>query len=224
MEWVFDEAQDLSYPYFRGKERPRSLVVGSDPVVVVGMLPDALEKAFIPIRGTDVHVPSRESFFAAGGELPYDIAFVVGFDGVESPLVEVRFTRRPDDGPPLSATMMRTVRLEPLVNQAISEYRTAFRRVSETRVERVSPVERQTVYVTAMERSRGESRRRIGEDSLKRTADIYMRALAERSSPTKAVQEQLRLPNRNVAKKWVKSARKAGYLPPAPGERRAGTI
>jgi len=224
--WSEDEAEawDVAYPYFLGQERPRSVVMGSQSFVGMEMAAEDLEKRFIPIKGTDVYVPARESFYAAGGELPYDIAFVVGFDGIESPLEEVRYSRRPDGGEPVTATKIRTVRLDPLVNQAIGEHRTAYRRQSETLIVRVSPAERQTVYLAAMERSRGESRRRIGDEDLKRTADVYMRALAERSNPTKAVQDQLRLPNRNVAKKWVQRARKAGYLSPAPTERRAGAI
>jgi hypothetical protein len=186
------------------------------------MLPEVLKRRYVAIPGTSVYVPALEPFIAIGGYLPYDVVFVVGFNGVESPVEEVKYSRRPDGGAPVTATVIRSLRLEPLVKQAISENRTAFRRVSDTQVERVTPDERQRIYVPAMERSRGESRRRITDEDLKGVANVYLRALAELKNPTKAVQEEMKLPNRNTAKKWVQASRRAGFLSPALGERRGG--
>jgi hypothetical protein len=221
IEFHLDEHFNLNYPYFKGRQRPRHVVIGSDPIAGIESSPENLESDYVRIRESSLMVPRREAFAAAGGDLPYDVIFIVGFDGIESPVEDVRYLRRPN-GPPVTSTLIRTVRIDPLVKQAISEYRTAYRRKSDTLLVWVGPDERQSVYLTAMDRSVGESRRRITDSDLRRVAKVYLHALADRVNPTEAVEKELRLPNRNTAKKWVQASRRAAFLPPALGERRGG--
>ncbi len=186
------------------------------------MLSEQIKEPSTPIKGTDLWVPAREAYVAFGGDLDYDVVLVIGFDGINSPLLDARFTCRPDRGVPATSTQIRTILLDHLVRKAISENRTAYRHVSPTRLVRVSPEERQASSLHSVTKATGESRRRITDDQLRRVADVYLTTVGERRNPTRAVEEQLRLQNRNVAKKWVQKARAAGFLAPSLGERRWG--
>ena len=218
----WDESVDLDHPAVRSALRPRQVMIGPDPAHGWGMSSELMNEQFVLIRGTDLWVPRREAYIAFGGELPYDVVFEVGFDGVHSPVREVRFRQRPDRPLPVTSALIRTVRLDSLVRRAISENRRAYRLNSEEMLVSVSPEERLTVNLAVAKNRVGEARRRIPDSDLQRVADIYLRAIAERRHPTKAVQDELRLRNRNTAKKWVQRARAEGLLPPAPGPRRGG--
>ena len=219
-----DEEMDLDYPVVRSERRPRQVLIEPDPPIGMEMRSKDLEEKFVLITGTDLWVPRREAYVAFGGDLVFDVVFEVGFDGVQSPVNEVRYRIRPDRRQPVTPALIRTVRLDSLVRRAISENRTAYRRVSEQKLVSVSPDVRLAVYMKAVKRAAGESRRRTPDGELPRAADAYLRAIAERRHPTKAVQEELGLPNRNTAKKRVQSARAEGLLPPAPGPRRGGVL
>jgi len=222
VERYWDEGLDLDYPVVKSERRPRQIMIGPDPIHGWGMSPDEMERTFVVITGTDLWVPRREAYIAFGGELPYDVVFEVGFDGVQSPLREVRLRQRPDRPQPVTSALIRTVKVDSLVRKAISENRTAYRQRPDGMLVSVSPEERLTINVGIVKNKVGEARRRVPVGELRRAADIYLRAIAERRSPTKAVEDELRLPNRNTAKKRVERARAEGFLPPAPGPRRGG--
>ena len=222
VESVFDEGLNLHYPVVRSLQRPRHVLIEPDPAVGMEMGFDELERTCVLIRGTDLWVPAREAYIAFGGDLIYDVVFEVGFDGVQSPVTEVRYRQRPDRPKPVTQALIRTIRLDALVRRAISENRTAYRRSAPHRLVSVSPEERQAVYLPVIGMAVGEARRRIPDSELQRVAEIYIRAMSELRKPTKAVQEELRLPSRDAAKKRVMKARARGFLPPAPGPRRGG--
>ena len=217
-----DEAMDLDYPVVRSNQRPRHVMIEPDPAVGMEMMSEELEKAFVQIKGTALWVPAREAYIAFGGDLVYDVVFEVAFDGVQSPVREVRYRQRPDRPKPVTSALIRTVRLDALVKRAISENRTAYRRMSPQLMVSVSPEERQAAYMPTIGKALGEARRRIPDSEYERAAEIYLRALSERRDPTKAVQAELRLSSRDAAKKRVQKARALGHLSPAPGERRGG--
>ena len=223
VEWGYDEHGDLNYPRIQGDQRPAHVLVENDALVGqhFGRAED-FHRHYVQMADNDLWVPAREAFLAYGGDLIYDVIMVVGFDGVHSPLLEVRYLVRPDIQKPISTTLTRSIRLDPLLRRAISECRSAYRLVEDNHVTWVSPQERQAVYLPAIKRGRGESRRYVKDRELERVAEIYRRAIGDRRSPTKAVEDELRLPNRNVAKKRVHMARARGFLPPSPGERRGG--
>ena len=222
IEWSFDEGADLFFPRVTSSRRPRHVEIESNQIWGEGLPDDAFWTTYVEVKDTDLVLPRRAAFVAYGGELAYDVVFVVLFDGVASTLGEVRYSVRPDRGTPVSTTNLRTIPLERLMRRAVDENRIAYRRDGPGAVWRVDNDERETHFAPTMKRSANQSRRRISDDQLKTVAEVYRRAYADGSSPTKAVQEQLRLPNRNVAKKWVQRARDVGYLSPALGERRGG--
>jgi hypothetical protein len=222
VEWEGDEYSGLSFPYIRSNRRPRHIEIESEQTYGIKVLPEAFDRDYVAVGGTDLWLPRRGAFLAFGGDLHYDIVFVVHFDGVASTLGEVRYSVRPDKKIPVSTTRIRTIPLEPLLRRAVDECRIAYRKVGPAEIWRVSPEDRQTQFVPVMKRAASETRRRITDEQLQQVADIYQLALSEGIHPTKAVHEQLGLPSGNTAKKWVAKARAKGFLAPAPGQRRAG--
>ncbi len=61
------------------------------------MSPEGVKHELTPVLGSDLLVPTRETFVAYGGDLPFDVVFVVGFDGVQSRVLSVRYLVRPDE-------------------------------------------------------------------------------------------------------------------------------
>ncbi len=198
------------------------LTVEGDSTYGLQDRPEEIEANFVRLRGSQYLVARRYGFVAFGGELPYDMLGVLGFDGVESPLVEVRFLCRPDRSVPITASRIRAVPIDRIVQIVIESKRTVFREKEPGFLVKVSDEDRSAVYGGTAAGSRFASRRRISDEELQQTADAYRFAVAQRQPPTAAVQRELRLPNRNVAQKWVQRARRMGYLEPAPGERQGG--
>lgn len=214
----------LSADYLGTNVRPRERRVVGRGTLGVQVRPTEVAEGYERVRGSDFLVARIEPFVAFGGDLPFDVVFVVGFDGVQSPLLDVRFSVRPDRMEAVTATRIRVIPLDALVQEAVMEHRAVFREVSPGELHAVSDSARHNVYVEAMAASRFASRRRISDDDLRRVAEVYRLAVARRQPPTSAVREELRLSNRNVARKWVQRARQEGFLEPAPGERRGGLI
>ena len=221
--WDTDENAELEYPLVVGNRRPSHVLVENMGIVGMGLgSSDELRNLYVLMNNTDLWVPKREAFIAYGGDLIYDVVLEVGFDGIESPLLEVRYRRRPDLNKAITSTSIRSIHLEPLIRRAISECRTAYRIVEEGRLWRVSPQDRRAIYLPAITNAKRHSRRYVTDTDLERVAQIYVRAVGDRRNPTKAVEEELGLSNRNVAKKRVQMAREGGFLPPSLGERRGG--
>ncbi len=224
MDWnievEFDDHLGLDLPRVIGTGRPDLVVVESDRTVGYDMSAGDLAASFVRMEGTDLELPRRQAFVAFGGDLPFDVLFIIDFDGRVSTLSEVRFRQRPDRPLSVSTTTMRGIQLQSLVDRAL-KIRTAFRRVSDNEVRRATTDEERRAYLRATQNGRGESRRRVPDDELRQVAAHYRVASMGRD-PTRAVQEALGYPTRDIAKKRVRSARKLGFLEPAPGERRGG--
>lgn len=204
------------------ESRPRTRKFLGGHTTGVETSPDSVPADYEVVRGTDFLVPRREVFAAYGADLPYDVIFAVGFDGVTSPVIDVRYRMRPDTREPVTATRVREVPLDQLVREAILRHRSVFRRVAPDQLRAVPDAERVAAYEPEMVRGRYSGRRRIADEDLVRVAEVYRLAVARGAAPTAAVQRELQLPTRNTAKKWVKRARELRFLQPAPGERRGG--
>jgi|SRR5665213_2776130 len=220
----WDEELQMSYPAVMSSRRPRQVLIEPDPAVGVVMSAADLERTFVPMSGTELWVPAREAYVAFGGDLAFDVVMEIGFDGVRSPLREVRYRQRPDKPQSVTSVLIRTIRLDALVRRAISENRTAYRRISDQEMVSVSPEERIAIFGFASRELERTSPRRPSDKQLQRVVEVYLRAISERRSPTKAVEDELRLPSRDAAKKLVQKARAEGLLPPAPGPRRGGVL
>jgi hypothetical protein len=77
-------------------------------------------------------------------------------------------------------------------------------------------------YLRQRRRAERARRRRITDEDLRLTADVYRRALTEGSAPVVAVEHALRLSSRSQAARWVMKAREAGFLGAALGPRQSG--
>ena len=219
-----DELVDLIADHLRDDVRPPERRVVTSNFYARQMAPEAVALEFEHVRGSDLLVARIQAFLAFGGDLPFDVVLIVGFDGVQSSLVEARFSVRPDRAAPVTSARTRTVPLHALVQEAIFTSRGVYREIAPGDLRPVSDLERQDVYVKVMAANRFASRRRVSDDELQFVDEVYRLAIARRENPVAAVQRDLRLPNRNVARKWVQSARRRGFLAPAPGERRGGLI
>jgi hypothetical protein len=186
------------------------------------MVPEEVIDEYEHVRGSDFLVARRSPVIAFGGELPFDVLLIIGFDGITSPLLDVRFMARWDTEEPVTSTRIRQVPIDQLAQEAIRNHRLVFREVQPGHLQVVLEQDRRVAYLAAMDSDRYASRRRILDADLLSVAEAYRVAVAESKPPTAAVEQQLGLPNRNVAKKWVQRARSAGFLEPAPGPRRGG--
>jgi len=215
---------DLIQEHLSSPERPPERVIACRVVLGHEMSPERVKHELTPVLESDLLVPTRERFVAYGGDLPFDVVFVVGFDGVQSRVLSVRYLVRPDREDPIRASRLRQIPLEGLVQAAITERRSVFREVApgDLRLRAVSDEERRKVYESAVGSGQYAARWRISDEDLKRTAEVYRFAVANGQPPTAAVERELSLRNRNTAKKWVQGARRVGLLPPPPKERQGG--
>jgi hypothetical protein len=179
------------------------------------------ESSMIPVEGTDLWVRARQQFVIAGGDLPYLVTIEVGFDGTTARCVSARFTER-DGGEAVSSTRIRDVPLQRLARAAAASHARTFRRMDDGRFVRTLALGR--TYERKVRAGEAALRRRTPDSELAEVARIYLQALAAGAHPTAAVEQGMRLANRNTAKKWVRRARASGHLPPAPGPRRAGVV
>jgi hypothetical protein len=215
------DAGDLVSAYLRTPARPSKREIVGGQGRAFDTKPEIVADEYKKVPGTDFLVRKQETFLAYGGELPFDVLMTIGFDGVESPLLDVRFMVRPDRQFPVTATRARLVPLDALVREATLQHRSVYRESKPGHLRAVSTEERQASYALVVESGRFASRRRISDEDLRSVAEVY-RLFGTSGSPTAAVQQELNLPNRNVAKKWVQRARERGFLEPAQGERRGG--
>jgi len=174
----------------------------------------------VEVDGTGLWVYEAQWVAAIGGDLPADVLMRLVFDGANTRCDELRLWERPDGGR-ITATTFRQVPLDTLMRAAID------RRVVYTVGDDGRPIATYGESVKARYRKglaslAARGRRRTGDDELERVAATYRAAVADGGNPTAAVERELRLPNRNTAKKWVQRARAAGKLPAALGERRGG--
>jgi hypothetical protein len=170
----------------------------------------------------DLYIGDTQWFAGVGGDLPYDVLFEVVHSVEESRCDAVVFLRRPDRPEQVTAAGVRRVPIGSLIRQAREEAPVAYG-LDPNRgyvpVDFRSPPE---AVRESMDEFVAGRFRRTPSSVLRHVAEVYRDAVRRGVPPTKAVEQQLRLPNRDVAKKWVQRARKAGLLEPAPGERKGG--
>src|SRR5277367_6283912 len=94
-ETIHDEISNIDLPRIQGTDRPIRVEIANDGIVGISSLPGGLDGDFVALRGTEVFIPTRQAFVVAGGDLPYDVTLIIGFDGAESSLLEVRYETRP---------------------------------------------------------------------------------------------------------------------------------
>lgn len=231
VEQVYFSEENSEDPVFGGlitdylalPSRPEELTISGEQLFGEEMFPKAERVKYTQVERSECFIRSKEPFVAYGGELPFDVLFLLGFDGVESPVLDVRFTVRPDRPLPVTAARLREIPLQKLVSMAIADHRAIFRRIGPGKFVRASGEEHRRLYTADLEQPMPyTTRRRISDEDMQRVTEVYRLAVANRERPTEAVERDLGLLNRNMAKKWVERARRLGYLEPAPGERKAG--
>src|ERR1035441_3152550 len=128
VQWKPVDGIARSYPVIVGDRRPPHVLIEHD--VFAGerfLLAKDLEENYVLMAGTDLWVPARQLFVAIGGDLIFDVVLDVGFDGRRSWLREVAFRERPDFDVHVSSTLIRKIRLDPLVRRPLSEKRNPYR-------------------------------------------------------------------------------------------------
>jgi hypothetical protein len=176
--------------------------------------------SLVELEGTDLLLPMYQWVYALGGDLPVDILLRLDFDGSNTTCGELRFLKRPDRPAPMSATNLRRVPLDSLM-RAASDRRTTYTLRGGTPIAIFGDGIKDEYRQGLAELARRE-RQRTPDSDLERAAAVYRSAAAAGEPPTAAVERELRLKTRDQAKKWVQRARRAGYLPPATGERVGG--
>lgn len=219
-----DQALDeLLQEHLGRPERPPQRTVATYRTVGLRMHPEDIDADFARVGRSEFLVARQTPFVVYGGDLPFDVLLVVGFDGVNSPLLDLRLMSRWDTAEPVTSTRLRKVPVDQLVREAVTNHRPVFRQESPGVLVIVQDEEQRSAYVTAVTDERNSSRRRTNEDELVHVAWVYRLAVLKSMPPTRAVQDALHLPNRNIARKMVERARAKGYLEPAVGPRRGGT-
>jgi|GEM_PF-3001764 hypothetical protein len=175
----------------------------------------------IEVEGTGLWIYEARWYAALGGELPYDVLMRIVFDGVNTRCDELRMLERPDDRRPLRSSDLRAIPMDWLLRTAIDQ-QTVYHLGENDQLVAVYGKTAKQSYRKGLATLAARGRRRTTEDQLERVAKVYRAAVASGQPPTAAVERELRLKNRNTAKKWVQRARAAGCLPPALGERRGG--
>ena len=137
------------------------------------MAPDRVAEEFVRVRNLDFLVRRVEPFVAYGGDLPFDVLLVIGFDGVLSPLLDLRFMVRWDREEPVTPTRTREVPVDELVREAIVHHRSIFQEREPGQLFVVSDGARRAQYAAAADSGRYEARRRISDTELRHVVQSY---------------------------------------------------
>lgn len=206
------DVDPAAHPLLSGETRP-------DVVAVIGVGTDGLR----PSGSEGLWVDSERWVAALGGDLPYDVLLRLTFDGMSTRCAEVRFVERPDRQQVISVSGIRGVPLGSLIARALHSNPVVYREREGEQVASFVTTESQERR-RVRDRVQNAAHRRTPDEDLEKVAEVYEQAVLDGRPPTAAVERALRLTNRNQAKKWVSRARRAGFLPPAPGERRGGIV
>jgi hypothetical protein len=124
-------------------------------------------------------------------------------------------------GQTVTTAAMRGIKIPTIVGAAMRRVALEVEEPSD-KVYRITPIGEDKVedFYTAWRRTR-PSRSRLGDDHYQQVADVYRAAQQQGEPPTKTIAEVFMTSN-STAGRWVNTARKKGFLRPAPGPGKRG--
>lgn len=155
-------------------------------------------------------------------DLPYDVAVHVKIANGVLTCTSLEARQR-DDGPLVTSAGIRQIPVADVL-RSVAAYADEWAMKGSTAEGYSWPLNggERSAYLQRRRRAERKGRRRITDDELELVAKTYRAAMARGQAPTVAVQVELHLNTREQAARWVRKAREAGHLEPAPGPRMKG--